>query len=451
MTVVSIVKIQQFSTQDSDFSVENTIFSPEEEGNVRDSTLGKETEFTYTHLRQVSNPTASSPSRDGWHTENKNDWSDSPTSQPNLLYRYRFGFGRDYREESEITLGQDGLRLGKLDDASGVILYQRLYTLDGETEVRDFKYDAEGQVRQKTFNLESNYSHLHHMESIEGEGDVSQFPFLLLAIPEPFSLKNPVDTDIFIRLSNFSTPLASGTISLYVDGILRLPIDISEFFGGLGGFDILWANNFIFDYDAEVRVRLTYSDTTIPANEFEIEYPFYTVPDLARPRITNLIPSENSTGVAINSAIQFDLLDFEIGVDIDTLKLYVNGKLITSGVDGTIQITELEDGTGYTVRYTPTKEWLYNDYIPIAVFVKDLSIHENELFYSYGFTTEQSLSPELVETKPQPCIINVSTGTDVSVVVVDGGHGLDESTILFSINEKEPEKVHKLPIVFRDE
>jgi hypothetical protein len=165
------------------------------------------------------------------------------------------------------------------------------------------------------------------------------------------------------------------------------------------------------------------------------------------------VPPNGTVNVAINGSIQFDVVDFEVGVDISTLILYVNNVKIESGVNGTIETFALDDESGYTVKYTPSEPWLYGDLIPVAIFVKDLSEHANEGFFSYSFTTTESTEPRLLNLDPAPCNVLVPVGSNVSFDVVDGGHGLNKDSIEFTIDglEKTGAEVLIVPVVHRDD
>jgi hypothetical protein len=394
----------------------------------------------------------------GFVTDDKENWADSPTRQPNLLYRYRFAWGRDNRElfpidgRAALSLGAVGQRWGKLDSVSGQVIYQQELPASATGSIRQFRVQGKGSVQEKVYSLSSDFEHIYEIGGKTGEVTVEEFPFLLVAVPEPFSIKNPIDTNVFIRLANFTNPIVSGTITLHLDDVLQSNLQVEEFFEGLGGFDVTWVNSFSFDYGAQVNVKWIFFDNDVPANRFIIRYPFYTVQDLAGPRISNLIPADATTDVPIDSIIQFDVEDFELDVDLDSLIIYINSIKIINGQNGIIETIRFENERGYTVRVSVDKPWLYGDLIPVAIFVKDLSPNKNETFFSYSFTTIESFAPRLINANPAACTTSVPVGTDVSVDVIDGGHGLDKDTIVFTVEEvEETTEAQTTPIIHRDE
>lgn len=457
MTVSAVIKITQFETYSSKGTVRDITGLAAATGGVRDITASVESDFIQQHLPAIVNPYARAVQR-GWKTGSTEWWSDSPTNQPNLLYRYRYSWGRDKAELFEqpgipalTGLYPDGVKWGALEDNHGQLIYQVTLPISATGSVRDFKVEGSGSILDKDTQFYSTAG-VQDFEAVSGDTTVSEFPFLLIAEPDPFSEKNPVATDVFIRLGNYAFPLVSGTINLYLDDELQANLQIEEFFGGLGGFNVTWVNSDLFEYDAQVDVHWEFRDSDVPANRFDIRYPFYTVKDLAGPRVTGLVPVDGTTSIPVVGPLQFTVEDYENDVDIGNLSLYVNNVLIVSGDNGTIETTRLTSGRGYTVVFTPEESWLYGDLIPVAIFINDTSTNENETFFAYSFTTVESTAPRLINITPAPCTVGVPTGTDIIVDVIDGGHGLDPDSIVFTVEEIERgSTIQLIPIVHRDD
>lgn len=446
----AVVKIEQFDTGDNGGSLHQGDFAASNDSELRQSPFDLQGDLIQGFLPFVSNPGARAAAT-GWKTESKEDWSDSPANQPFLLYRYRHAWGRDFEDIGEgLDLGAAGKRWGNLDNNSGVLLYERVFSPSSSAEVRIIAHQASARLDHFVTSKSAELEDLRMIGGTDGEVTLEQFPFLLVAVPEPFSIKNPIDTDVFIRMSNFTFPIAPGTITLSLDGVDREPLDIVEFFGGLGGFDVTWTNDFLFDYDAQVDVMWSFFDTDVPANQFFLRYPFFTVPDLAGPRIQNLIPDNMATDIPIAGPIQFDVVDFETGVNIDSLVLYVNNLFIEDGINGTVEITEFTDESGFTIKFTPTVPWLYGDLIPVAFFVEDNAASRNRTFFSYSFTTVESSPPRLLNLNPTACAVDVPTTADIVMDIIDGGHGLNKDTIIITVLEKQRE-FQLVPIVHRDD
>lgn len=462
MVVTAVISISQFPPQADEGSVRELAPGIVGDTSIRETPLAVSSWSRQTHQPAVTQPAASSITG-GWSTRTPytDFWSDSPTHQPNLLYRNRFAFGRDIQElfaqpavpgqDFQPVVSGDGVRWGKLDENSGVLMYERPFSLALESNVLEFWVYESTSIRETLHASNSNAS-VHELGTVTGEFTVKEYPFLLNTLPVPDSVKNPISTDIYIRLGNFTSVFDPDSFVLYIDDSLQTGLVVEEFFSGLGGFDVTWNNSFLFEYDAQVDVRWEFQDLTVPANLFEISYPFYTVPDSSGPRITNLVPDDQALNIPIQGTIQFDMEDFETDVDADSLLLYVNSVKVEDGVTGTLTLIRFQNEKGYTVQYTPKEPWLYGDLIPVAIFVKDKSVHSNETFFTYNFTTIESTAPRLLNLKPLSCTISVPTGTHVGLDIVDGGHGLNKSSIVFAVEEVERSgQIILIPIVHRDE
>jgi hypothetical protein len=458
MAVTAVINITQFEPEEHSASARDRKPSVSSTADVKDEPFEVTSSASQGHPPAVTQPAASNVAG-GWTTPSPETvyWSDSPINKPYKLYRRRLAFGRDERELfpnrglDPLSLLEQGERWGKLDDNCGILTYQQNYGLDSEQTVLEFQIHNTSEVRDLLGALDSDVS-VKESGIISSDVTLQIYPFLTTAIPAPNSVKNQTDTDIYIRLGNFTHIFDPDTIVLYIDGAIQPELEIEEFFSGLGGFDVTWNNAFAFEYDARVDVRWELSDKSVPSNQYVISYPFYTVPDTSGPRITNLIPDDLDVDVPIQSAIQFDVEDYENDVDIDTLILYVNNVKVVDGVTGTLEITRFQNLRGYTVKYTHNEPWLYGDLIPVAIFITDTAKNPNTTFYVYSFTTVESLAPRLINLKPLACTIAVPVGTHISADVIDGGHGVDKDSIVFTVEDIERSgQIALIPIVHRDE
>ena len=388
------------------------------------------------HLSVVQNPTPRAGASSSYYvTEDPETWSDSPTINPTLDDNLRYSYGRG-----------DG-RLGKLDDYVGVVIHNSDFSDSGDYIVQNHTYS--NYVSMSHLDNSLSVQHLMQNHSTPtGDVTVKQYDLILLASPEPFSYRNPVDSNVSIRLGNYINPLNSGTLTLYLGGEIKEDVSIDPFYAGLGGFDATWVNDREFEYNSQVDVEWHVFDVDSPANEFVIKYWFRTVPDVVGPRVSSLVPADNSTGTSVDTCIQFIIRDYECGVNIDTLELYVNNQ---EAVDSGLTISELPSLDGYSIRYCPTESFLYGDEVPVSIYVEDMADQPNYLFYTYSFTTELSSAPKIVGMDPVPCRKYKSITENVEVDLVDGGHGLNDGSIMFSVDDKVVINPRKLPIIYRED
>lgn len=402
--------------------------------------LNNETDYDFDynmyHLDAVRNPVPRSGFESIYYeTEDEDDWSDSPVNNPSLNDNLRFAYGRG------------GTRYGNLDDYVGVVMHNRDFSNSGDYVEQNHKFEGEFTYSHLDSQFDCDYI-VQNESTPTGEATVQQYDLIVLASPEPFSYRNPVDTDVSIRLSNYIHPLNSGTVSLYLEGVEKQNIETTPFYSGLGGFDAVWTNDNEFDYNTQIEVEWRVFDEDSPANEFVIKYWFKTIPDLVGPRIIEVSPVDNQTGVGVDSCLQISLRDYEQTINIDTLDMYVNNQEVTASG---LTVTPLSSLDGFNIRYCPPEDFLYGDEIPVSVYIEDVADPPNYLFHTYSFTTEESNAPKVVYMDPQPCRKLKPTTQDVEVDVVDGGHGLDEDSILFSVDDKTVPNPRKLPIIYRED
>lgn len=390
-----------------------------------------EAEFNAVYFPLVQNPRPGFGSLN-YLTEQGDDWSDSPTLNPSLPDKKRYSYGRRGTE-----------RYGSLDLYSGLVIKQTVAETDGDFNIYNVKTHndiseyclakyIEGEVLIEETELPSN------------DIIVYQYNFVVFSRPKAFSYKNPVDTDVSIRLANYVFPLNSGTVTLSLGGENKSGLEVTPFYSGLGGFDATWYNNVLFDYDEQVDVVWTVYDTAIPPNLITIKYWFRTLKDLVGPRISNIYPLDDSTGVAVNTCISFDIEDFELGVNIDSLELYVNNIEIPHS---SMTIEEID--RGYSVSYCTTTDYLYGDVIAVSIYVEDSSPDKNSLFHVFSFTTKESDKPLFISGSPREFSDRVTMETDVGVIVSDGGAGIGDSDTYLEIDGVKQEEATKLPIIYR--
>jgi hypothetical protein len=185
-------------------------------------------------------------------------------------------------------------------------------------------------------------------------------------------------------------------------------------------------------------------DTAVPPNQITIKYWFRTLKDLVGPRISNVYPVDNTVDVDVDTCISFDILDFEMGVNINSLELYINNVEIPQA---SMTIDELNKG--YSISYCTTTSYLYGDVIPVSVYVEDSSPDKNSLFHVFSFTTKESDKPLFIDSTPREFSDNVTIETDVGVVVSDGGSGINPDSTFIEIDGVKQEEATRLPIIYR--
>lgn len=102
--------------------------------------------------------------------------------------------------------------------------------------------------------------------------------------------------------------------------------------------------------------------------------------DLTPPNIVYIQPTASGINLRPrNQVVEFQLNDAVAGVDLSTLTVDVNSttsgtiSLVVAGADQTGgDVSIVGDPTGYTVRYTPSFLWDYNDTVTVTISGSDL-------------------------------------------------------------------------------
>ncbi len=329
------------------------------------------------------------------------------------------------------------------------IIYQwskfesKLGVVQKELVSSDFRV-TQVELSQGTFPISQTYVSRHLVAgSNEDDVEIAQFRFIIDAVPVPFSEKNNVNANIWIKLAPYGFDLNKSTLVFKVrevsyagdtgfisyENTANLEITEYDAGGGLIGLEVLYTPDEYFHNSAIVYVYLEIYDNGIPPNRIEFDYWFTVIPDYKAPYIENESPGRGETGVIINSDISFDVVDTEVGVDITTLDMYINNRIKP--------FTYEELPKGYRVTYHNVFDFYYEQTIEISVRVADSSADANVLYDMWRFHCDSSLAPLIVGESfvPKTCIRGYNTRTTEEYFeVYDAGGGLDKNSIELIVN-----------------
>ena len=300
------------------------------------------------------------------------------------------------------------------------------------------------------------YISRHYLSGHKDNVDIEQFKFIEDAIPAFWSEKNPVNTNIWIRLRPFAYDLNQGTLVFkvrevsyagntgYIDVTSLCTVTTFDAGGGLLGLDILYNPAVDFHHNAVVYVSIEVYDGAPTPNIILTDYWFRIIPDYRAPYIDNEFPAREEEGVDISTNISFDIFDAGVGVDIGSLEFYLNNRYkvpITSAISG-----------GYHVTYNPPEDFNYGQTVEITVKVKDASDYQNQLYDMWRFYCEGSTGPWIDPDSfyPRNCTRGTYrklTGISANVYGINDT-GVDQSSILVRIGGKE-RNVTITPIIYR--
>ena len=285
---------------------------------------------------------------------------------------------------------------------------------------------------------------------------LDQFIFVDEAIPEFWSIKNPIDTNIWIRLRPFAYSLRISSAKMfvreiwwdgdtgYVDVSSQLTIETFDAGGGLLGLELTYNPPQDFHHNSTVYVFIEVYDIAPNPNRITTNYWFEVIPDYKAPYLDNLSPNREQDNVNIDTDIYFEIKDLGTGVDIDTLELFINSRVVVP-----TNIVKVSDHH-YKVTYTPPTNFFFDKRVTVGVIVNDLTNYDNWLNDRYAFYTAESDDIYFTEFLPGACKRGLSRFTDVSFLALGIGSGIDRDTLRLQVREKDvTDQSTIVPVIYR--
>jgi hypothetical protein len=313
-------------------------------------------------------------------------------------------------------------------------------------------------TKTDTLQLSQTYISRHMSSGNKDAVTINQFRFLIDAIPKFWSEKNSVDTTVWIRLAPFGYDLDAASLSFKVREVsyagdtgfieyadtANIVVNTYDAGGGLLGLDITVTPIAFFHSNAVVYVYIVLYDKAPIPNRIMIDYWFKTIADYKAPFITNELPARESLDVPVDTDIEFDLLDLNVGVDISSLEFYVNNRRKIPTVTTIAQ--------GYHIKYTPEINFHFGQTVEVAIRVKDASDQANYLFDTYRFHCVASSGPwfDLESLSPAACKSGVYRKlgeVSINVYAIDDA-GIDIESITLDV-DRHRVNISTRPIILR--
>lgn len=312
------------------------------------------------------------------------------------------------------------------------------------------------QISQLKLSLHTHWLDGDPLDELVGYTNIDQFIFVEDAVPKFWSEKNPVDTDIWIRLRPFAFNLDNNTLRMWIKVVSHLGntgyyeitddivLDNFDAGGGLLGIEVLYNPPEDFPHAGLVYVKIEVYDEAYIPNFITVNYWWYTTPDYKAPYLTNLSPSREEEFVSVDKPIYFEIKDKGTGIDLDSLEILLNSRLMV----GDYLDIEVVTVKHIKVTYTPPQPLYFSKDYKVTVKCNDSSPQENKMNESYIFYTADSTGIFITDPAPQPCKRGLARFEDISAVVLADGNGIDRQTVRMQVYNKD---VHPrvTPIVYR--
>lgn len=282
--------------------------------------------------------------------------------------------------------------------------------------------------------------YLEQAPLLEESINVTQYEFLIFAIPEPYSVKNAPDADILVRIIGFGAiALNPSTLVFVVNGInVSNQVSVSSFGVGL---ELLYSPLEAFDYSSTVSVYIQVEDIDSPPNIVSTYYTFDIVGDFRSPYLHEAFPPDNSVNNAEDTEVYAIIKDLETGIDTDTISMVVEGREVTP-------IVTVIDINTVKVSYQTSCDYPFQSIIAVGVSASDNE--GNKFIGLWSFTVKNSPGVLFINTEPENCSVLVPVSTDICSEIFGLSEGIRIDTLSFNVEGKEVSYLLK-PKVYRKE
>ncbi len=188
-----------------------------------------------------------------------------------------------------------------------------------------------------------------------------------------------------------------------------------------------------FDYGEVVTVQIDAADLSQPANvmvtyiySFQCEY------DIIPPYTGDYNPVPGQQNVPIDTNINFHVYDDDLGVDINTLLVEIDG-VQYSIANGNLSFSG--NPADYSVSINPTENFEFSQLITVEIDVADLATPQNQLtgfFYTFQCISDEE-TPYVTDLDPEPLSIDNPVNTNISFHINDDGFGVEINSVAVDV------------------
>ena len=181
-----------------------------------------------------------------------------------------------------------------------------------------------------------------------------------------------------------------------------------------------------FGYNQTVDVSIDCSDLSgwqMPTES----YRFYTRADTDAPYVDQRIPEHLSTGNLVTSNVTFHVRDNGEGVNIDSLKVRIEG---TEYIPGSQYLTYTGDPNDYYVIIDPPGDFDYGQTVNVEIDAIDMADNPNAMATNvYEFYCSEDVNPPIVISWFPDNGSDAPINTDIDLEIVDFETGVDSTTL----------------------
>ena len=268
-------------------------------------------------------------------------------------------------------------------------------------------------------------------------------PYIANYDPIPGSENNPVNTNVSFYVFDDIFGVDINSLVVDINGTeysILIGNLTAEMIGSENEYHIEINPTSDFGYGETVNVQIDVADLAEPANWLNnFSYSFQCVEDVDTPYLGQIFPSPNSFNVPLDTDISFHIYDNDYGVDINTVIVIVQGSISPlveySLANGNLYYSG--NVNDFYIEINPDSNFAYGEIVNVQIDASDLSSPPFEMgTYSFAFQCVgyDENPPFLWEPHPFDGETGVAVDSQISFYVLDNETGVDENSIVFSIN-----------------
>ncbi|MCD4795964.1 MAG: hypothetical protein K8R49_02180 [Candidatus Cloacimonetes bacterium] len=252
--------------------------------------------------------------------------------------------------------------------------------------------------------------------------------------PEPGSTGVPVETDISFNIYDNIEGVNINSVEVEIQGITYTYLNTTFSYVQIPyGYTITIDPSYDFDYGEVVNVSIDAVDLSQPPNQMStFTYNFQCIIDEYPPYTGNYDPMPGQQNVPINTNILFHVYDDDLGVDINTLIVDVNGE-VYSIANGNLAYTG--NVNDYGININPVQNFSFGEIVTVQIEVYDLAVPANTLTnFSYSFQCiDDDDYPYVGEFDPEPYSTDNPTDCNITFHIYDDGYGVDINSVVVNV------------------
>ncbi|MBN2012384.1 carboxypeptidase regulatory-like domain-containing protein [candidate division KSB1 bacterium] len=182
----------------------------------------------------------------------------------------------------------------------------------------------------------------------------------------------------------------------------------------------------------QIRVRIHARDLSHPANLLDSTYTFKLTDrrDRQAPFTYGHHPTPGQTNVRITDSVAVHLADLQSGVDLQSIKMRINGRSVRPMINGFVY--------DYQLMYKPATPFSYGDSVTVEIDAADLADTPNIMpTEKYVFYPETDVQPPVIRfISPGDSAVEVPVTSSLQFEITDTQSGVDAGSIQLRVNNE---------------